>query len=279
MWHVRDFIGQRAVMAHVLRAVAWRPASLLAISRSVADDVAAALGRDDATVIYNGIDTGRFTPDGERADLDALAELGPCPTGAARVGLVATYARWKGQAHFLDAAARVARDGGRDLARFYVVGGRTYATEDSQFSRDELRAEIAKRGLEGIAGLVPFQNDPAGAYRALDVVVHASTRPEPFGRTIAEAMVCAKPVVAAREGGAAELVSHDARCARLSPRATWPRRPRRRDPRPGSRSRAPRAPRRRSAPHRDPFVRPRAARARGARRVPSRGRARLRALI
>ncbi|HWZ89178.1 MAG TPA: glycosyltransferase, partial [Polyangiaceae bacterium] len=47
--------------------------------------------------------------------------------------------------------------------------------------------------------------DIARVYRALNVVVHASTQPEPFGRTIVEAMACARPVIVARAGGAAEL--------------------------------------------------------------------------
>jgi glycosyltransferase involved in cell wall biosynthesis len=34
----------------------------------------------------------------------------------------------------------------------------------------------------------------------LDVVVHASTRPEPFGLTIAEATSCGKPVIVAAAG-------------------------------------------------------------------------------
>ena len=41
--------------------------------------------------------------------------------------------------------------------------------------------------------------------RSLDVVVHASTRPEPFGRVIVEGMACGASVVAMNEGGAAEL--------------------------------------------------------------------------
>ncbi len=45
----------------------------------------------------------------------------------------------------------------------------------------------------------------------LDVAVHASTRPEPFGLAIAEAMGCGRPVVVASAGGAAELFTpgHD----------------------------------------------------------------------
>src|SRR4051812_6736193 len=60
-------------------------------------------------------------------------------------------------------------------------------------------------GGGGGGGFVPFQARVEAVYRALDVVVHASTRPEPFGLTIAEAMACGRPLVAARAGGAAEL--------------------------------------------------------------------------
>jgi glycosyltransferase involved in cell wall biosynthesis len=42
--------------------------------------------------------------------------------------------------------------------------------------------------------------------RALDVVVHASTAPEPFGLVIAEAMAAGRTVVTTGLGGAAELV-------------------------------------------------------------------------
>ena len=43
------------------------------------------------------------------------------------------------------------------------------------------------------------------ALRSLDIVVHASTAPEPFGMVIAEGMAAQRAVVAARGGGAAEL--------------------------------------------------------------------------
>jgi glycosyltransferase involved in cell wall biosynthesis len=40
------------------------------------------------------------------------------------------------------------------------------------------------------------------------LITHTSTSPEPFGRVIVEAMLCQKPVVAAKAGGAMELVEH-----------------------------------------------------------------------
>jgi glycosyltransferase involved in cell wall biosynthesis len=59
---------------------------------------------------------------------------------------------------------------------------------------------------------VPFQKNTAQALRALDVVVHASTKPEPFGRTIAEAIACERAVIVAEAGGAKEVVDASTAC-------------------------------------------------------------------
>ena len=72
------------------------------------------------------------------------------------------------------------------------------------------------------------RQDVPDVLRALDVVVHASVEPEPFGRVIAEAMACARPVVWARGGGADEIVGDTALARRWGCRAAtpppWPRR-------------------------------------------------------
>jgi glycosyltransferase involved in cell wall biosynthesis len=39
--------------------------------------------------------------------------------------------------------------------------------------------------------------------------VHASTKPEPFGLTIVQAMACGRAVVAMQAGGSSELFTHD----------------------------------------------------------------------
>jgi glycosyltransferase involved in cell wall biosynthesis len=64
----------------------------------------------------------------------------------------------------------------------------------------------ARLGLTGRVGFTGFQADRAAVMRALDVVVHASTDPEPFGLVIAEGMSTGRPVVTTGQGGAAELV-------------------------------------------------------------------------
>jgi glycosyltransferase involved in cell wall biosynthesis len=82
-----------------------------------------------------------------------------------------------------------------------------YDTAGSQVSLGELRAEVEALGVGGRVGFTGFVQDAAAAIRALDVVVHASTDPEPFGLVIIEAMACGRPVVVSEAGGAAELVT------------------------------------------------------------------------
>jgi glycosyltransferase involved in cell wall biosynthesis len=203
VWHIHDFVGSRPMMAKLLRRFSCN-ATPVAISTAVADDIRRWLPGSAPVVVLNGIDIDRFSPGpGDGARLDELAELPAAEDGTVRVGLVATYARWKGQDLFLRAATEVSRDSRTVPLRFYIVGGPIYSTKGSQFTRDELAEMVRELGLAGRVGLVPYQQDAVAVYLALDVVVHASSQPEPFGLTIAEAMACGRAVVVS---GAAELV-------------------------------------------------------------------------
>ena len=206
VWHVRDMLSERPLVAKALRLMSRRVSRAIAISNLVGEDLRRVLPRVPAEVVYDAIDTDHFAPGaGDGPALDRLAGFDTYGEGVLRVGLVATFARWKGQDLFLDAIARLPEtiDGRR--VRFFVIGGPVYRTKGSQFSEAELRALASEHGVLDRVGFVGFRSDVAELFRSLDVVVHASTRPEPFGRTIAEAMSCARPVVAARGSGAAEL--------------------------------------------------------------------------
>ena len=200
VWHLHDFTGERRLAPWLLRAVAGRVGSAVAISEAVGTDARRYLPSVPVTVIPNGIDLNRWTPGvGDGAWLDKQA--GFADSASVRVGLVATYALWKGHDTFLQAASLM---GPMPGVRFFVIGGPIYAT-GAQQTRTELQAMAHRLGLN--VGFVPYQNDMAAVYRALDVVVHASKRPEPFGLVIAEAMACGRAVVVSRGGGAVELFS------------------------------------------------------------------------
>jgi glycosyltransferase involved in cell wall biosynthesis len=204
VWHAHDYLSVRPLMVRVLRPLARRVSAVVAISRSVAHDVRRVCGPAlRIEVVRNAVDLTRFSPHGPQAPLDALARMPPAPGGTLRVGLVATMGLWKGHEVFLRALALLPPAA---AVRGYVVGGRIYATAGSEVDPDALRRTAAELGMGGRVGFTGFVDDPAAAMRALDVVVHASTQPEPFGLVIAEAMACARPVVVSAAGGAGEIV-------------------------------------------------------------------------
>jgi glycosyltransferase involved in cell wall biosynthesis len=203
VWHLHDFVNSRPVSSVLLRVCAHRADVILANSRAVAADVDATLGEPGRTrAVLNPVNTERFSPAGDAVDLDACAGFPPAAHGTVRVGLVGTYARWKGHEVFLRAVAGLDC---RVPLRAYIVGGPLYGTPGSQYTDGELTALRDTLGLRQRVGFVPFQVDVAPVYRSLDVVVHASVRPEPFGLVIAEAMACGRAVIAASAGGALEI--------------------------------------------------------------------------
>lgn len=203
VWHIHDFISQRRMAARVLRRLGWR-ANCIAISDAVARDVQTWLPERPVTTVFNGVDLQRFSP-----DAPANEDLLDSAEDAVQIGMLATYARWKGQDVFIRAADLARRQAPQLKLRFYIVGGPIYATTGSQFSEEELRSLASAAGVADILRFIPFQDEPAAVYRALDIVVHASTKPEPFGLTIAEAMACGRAVVVCNAGGAAELCTNE----------------------------------------------------------------------
>lgn len=203
VWHVHGYVSGRPWTIRALKRLAGRVRVAIANSRSVSDDLRAILG-DQVVIrtVYNGIDLRRFSPEGPKADLDAAAGLPPAAPGTVRVGLLGALGRWKGHGVFLDALARA---GANLPLRGYIIGAPIYATRGSQLTIGELRAAAAAKGLNGRVGFTGFLRDVPAALRALDIVVHSSTEPEPFGMVIAEAMACGRATVVSRAGGAVEL--------------------------------------------------------------------------
>ena len=71
---------------------------------------------------------------------------------------------------------------------------------------ESLRAQAEKLGIAERVRMVGHCDDMPAALLLSDVVVHASTQPEAFGRVVIEAQAMARPVVAADLGGPVETV-------------------------------------------------------------------------
>lgn len=122
--------------------------------------------------------------------------------GALVFGIVGRIMRWKGQREFLDAALLVlARVPG---AVALVVGDTADGGEDYMA---ELRERVRAAGLTHRVRFTGFVPDTGPVYAVLDVLVHSSIEPEPFGLVITEAMAAGVPVVAADRGAPREIIT------------------------------------------------------------------------
>jgi glycosyltransferase involved in cell wall biosynthesis len=129
-----------------------------------------------------------------------LAELG-IPAERTVIGIVGNIRRWKGQEVVIRALAEI-REQHPDVVLLLI--GDT-AREDAGYRR-ELDTLVQTLGLESRVVVTGFRTDVPDCVNALDVMIHASTDPEPFGRVLLEGMALRKPLVASRGGAVPEIV-------------------------------------------------------------------------
>lgn len=178
-----------------------RGARVIAISEFIARHVVETYGVPPSLirVIHRGIDVASF--DKNRVSAERVIQLARewrLPDGVPIIMLPGRLTRWKGQAVLIEAMARLGR---RDVCCILIGSdqGRTAY-------RAELEALIRARGLEGVVRVLDHCRDMPAAFMLADVVVHASTDPEAFGRVIAEAQAMGRPVIATNHGAAPEII-------------------------------------------------------------------------
>ncbi|MSU36129.1 MAG: glycosyltransferase family 1 protein [Pedosphaera sp.] len=160
------------------------------------------------TTIFNGIPLDRYQASSSRLLREQLRLTDREPL----FGIVGRITAWKGQDLFVQ-IARQWSEAGR--AGHFAIIGRAF-NEDAPFEAT-LKEEIRRAKLGNRVSFVPFQSDIVTALSSLDVLLHCSIRPEPFGRVIIEAMAVGVPVIAARAGGVPEIITENVDGSMLSP--------------------------------------------------------------
>jgi glycosyltransferase involved in cell wall biosynthesis len=198
IWHMRDILrpGPSRRLVQVMGNGASR---IVCMSRATAAQFEGSRARRRVRVITDGIDIRRFSAP---ADPAWRGRLG-ASDGDVVVALIGQIARWKGQDVFIEAAGELLRRGAR--ARFAIVGQVLFSERESAYDR-EIRALAATAGVSEALTWTGWTDDVPAVVAALDVLVHASREPEPFGRVIVEGLAAGKPVVTTVIGSGPELV-------------------------------------------------------------------------
>lgn len=195
VWHLRDMLtpdhfsaSNRRVCVAVSNRLVTR---VIANSQATAQAYVDAGGRAPTSVLYNGIDAERYQQSEPAAE--------PPTNGRFVIGLFARLSPWKGQHVLIEALKELPG------VEAWIIGEALFGEEDYAAS---LRRTATETGVLDRVRFLGFRDDIPGLMKRCDLVVHASTSPEPFGRVIVEAMFAGVPVVATDAGGARELIRH-----------------------------------------------------------------------
>jgi glycosyltransferase involved in cell wall biosynthesis len=193
MWHVRDRIAEDYLPRPAVRLVRGMSRHLAAavVANSTATMETLVAPRKPV-VIYSVL-----------PEVMSASPVDRVTAGPTTYGIVGRLAPWKGQHVFLRAFASAFPDGPE---RAIVIGGALFGEDGYARELEDVAASL------GIAERVEFRGfrpDVWDELSRLDVLVHASVTPEPFGQVILEGMAAGVPVIAARAGGPAEILDDD----------------------------------------------------------------------
>lgn len=199
LWHLREI---ERVPAPVRRAFGlWLLATggrVIAISQPVREAYYGDRFRRVA-VVPDGIDLAYYSSNEPYVAPEEFDESRPL-----RILTAARVTRWKGQHVVVSAVAELARSGRPVVLR--VVGDTSTSADDAYL--DELKAAAVH--ANGSVSIVPGVPDVRPLLAWCDALVHTSTAPEPFGRTVLEAMAFPRAVVASALGGPVDVLAGDA---------------------------------------------------------------------
>ena len=168
------------------------------VAKSMLDNLP--ISPDKISVVYDGIALDKLDVN---ADGLAFRRQFDVPETAFAVGLVGLLIPWKGQALFLD-AARLLRDKIPQL-KMLVIGG---TPDDCVDYEAQLRQRVQAEGLSDTVVFTGHISAMAAVYNGVDIVLSASTSPEPLGTVVIEALAMGRPLIGPDHGGAAEMMQH-----------------------------------------------------------------------
>lgn len=177
-------------------------AAIICISDAVRRSMLALnLGRLKLVTVHNGIDVTQSQA--TRTTTEIREEFGIAPSRQI-VGIVGNIQPWKGQDVVIRAVALLRKEV-PDIVCL-IIGDVSKSFQLDVAYLDSLQRLIADEKLHGHVIMTGYRRDVASYMNAMDVVIHSSIDPEPFGRVLLEAMSVRKPLVAAAAGGVPEIV-------------------------------------------------------------------------
>lgn len=157
------------------------------------------------SVVYEGVDLEEYDP--RKPPLKSLLVEFNLDPSQPRIGMISFLVKWKGHEIFLRAFAKVVNK--FPNCKALIVGDIPADLPVFQQYKRKLIDLSRELGIEDNVIFAGHREDIPEIIRIMDIIVHASILPEPFGRVIIEAMAMEKPVIATNIGGPKEIIKNE----------------------------------------------------------------------
>ncbi|WP_192821161.1 glycosyltransferase family 4 protein [Rufibacter sp. LB8] len=205
LWHVHEIIEHpRKIALAYPRIVNFFASKVVFNSRATEKHFTSILPsiKEISTLVYNG-QSRAFTQISEEEKLNIRQTYFNADPNDVVIGLVGRISKIKGQLLLLEAFSHLTAS--HPNAKLVLIGS---PAKGKEYDLEAVEAFIQKQQLGQKVVVLDFQANIWPFYDALDIVTFPSTEKESFGLVATEAMLCAKPVVAADHGGLSEIVVH-----------------------------------------------------------------------
>ncbi|MCG8488356.1 MAG: glycosyltransferase family 4 protein, partial [Chromatiales bacterium] len=163
--------------------------SIISISNSVTDRLTSnGIAAEKIVTIHNGID-----PDDVRlkvSDQDILQQLN-IGSDFNVIGVIGNIKEWKGQEVAVRAMGKVVDVFPNTVC--LLIGD---TSKEDTYYQERLKSLITELGLESNIIFTGHVSNVPDYLNVLDIMLHTSIDPEPFGRVLIEAMSLSKPLIA-----------------------------------------------------------------------------------
>ena len=158
------------------------------------------LDKADISVIPRGCDPIEFNNDLiNPADKANIIKEFPQIVGKKVLTIPGRITKWKGVAEFIELLSLL------DDNYHGLIVGPTAKSKKKYLNK--LQDKVSSLDLEDKITFTGSRRDIANIYKISDIVLNLSQTPEPFGRTMIEAIACGAKVIGWNHGGASEILS------------------------------------------------------------------------
>ena len=197
IWHVRN-IQQTKLLGSIIDTLSRLPVvrRIICVSGPTASPFNKV--EEKVRVIHNGVDIEDYNPETTEGELRAQYGIAESTIIVGSTGRIVPR---KGYDLFINAAKVVIDELGRDAknVKFVIVGDTPYFFQDDHLSF--LKNLVSQNGLDDYFVFTGYKKEVRIYLKDFDIFVVPSNYPDPFPRSVIEAMAFELPVIGFKEAG------------------------------------------------------------------------------